>query len=267
MALYDNPAGRLHELFEKLKDQPGNVSIIRGWAAVLEINEEDVVLQLGRIADLVRQTEDVVESSGATSLALLVKRSRSAWTRAIFPQDQAFTANLGKVWPSAEVLENLGAVSEHLHLIASEGEMPGDEQLENLKDEIRGVIDGVQNADDIPDEVKHLIISRLRDVEEAIEHLGVGGPKAVQNAIEAVAGTVAFTRDRKVWKSPAIQKLLVTLRVGWTLFAAAGTAHAAIDGVGEMAQLLDGGTAQEAPERSGREVTLPEEAPARGTQE
>jgi hypothetical protein len=158
-------------------------------------------------------------------------------------------------------------VSEHLHLIASEGEMPDDEQLEILKADLREVIDAVQDAEDIPDEVKHLIISRLRGVEEAIEHLGVGGPKAVQSAIEAVMGSVAFTQNPKVWKSPAVQKLWVTLRVGWMLFAAGATVHAAISAWGEMVPLLNAGAQQEAPERPGREVTLPEEAPKQAPQE
>ncbi|HET7121683.1 MAG TPA: hypothetical protein VFI17_10625 [Solirubrobacterales bacterium] len=267
MALYDNPAGRLHALLVRLGEQPNNISILGGWAAVLDIDEEDVVLQLGRIADLVRQTEKAVEGSGAESLASLVIRFRSAWTRAIFPQDHAFTENLSKVRPGSEALETLGAVSEHLHLIASEGETPDDEQLESLSAELRDVIDAVGDAEDIPDEVKHLIISRLRDVEEAIAHLGIGGPRAVQSAIEAVMGSVVFTPNPKVWKSAAVQKLWVTLRIGWTLFAASATAHAALDAWGDMIQTLNAGAEQEAPERIGREVTLPEEAPPQSTHE
>lgn len=152
-------------------------------------------------------------------------------------------------------------MSEHLHLIASEGEVPDDGDLENLKAELRDVIDGVQDADDIPDEIRHLIISRLRGVEEAIDHLAVGGPKAVQRAIEAVMGSVAFTQDRKVWESPAVRKIWVTLRVAWVLFAAGATAHAAIDGWTDMVPLLNAGPQQEAPESPGKEATSPSEAP------
>jgi hypothetical protein len=267
MALNDNPAGRLHDLFVSLGDQPGTISILAGWAGVLGVEEREVVLQLGRIADLVRQTEEAVQDSGAKSLGSLVIRSRSAWTRAIFPVDEAFTQPLSRVRPGAEALETLGAVSEHLHLIASEGESPNDQRLESLKNELRDVVDGVQSADDIPDEIKHLIISRLRGVEEAIDHLAVGGPKAVQSAIEAVLGSVAITQDRKVWESPAVQRIWVTLRVAWVLFAAGATAHAAIDGWGDMLPLLDAGTQQETPAPPSREATLSEEAPAHPDQE
>lgn len=245
MAEYDNPAGRLHDLLSKLGEQPRNGSIIAGWAAVLEVEQADVVLHLGRVADLVRQTEEAVDVSEAAALQPSVRRFRAAWTRAIFPEDQAFTGHLKTVLPPEEAMEMLGVVSAHLHLIASEGTVPEDDRLDELKTQVRDLIDGVREADDIPDDVKRLVITRLRGVEEAVEHLKVGGPRAVQNAIEAVMGSIVFARNRSVWKSSAVQKIWATLAVAWTIFAAGPTVHAAIDAWGEMIPLLGAGADQQ----------------------
>jgi hypothetical protein len=121
---YDNPAGRLHDLLTKLAQQDRTTSVLDGWAAVLHVEPVDVVVHLGRVADLVRQTQDAVSSAGEEALLPPVERYRDSWAQPIFPWDHAFSSPLRKVLPDATALEALDLVSAQLHSIAPEGVVP-----------------------------------------------------------------------------------------------------------------------------------------------
>jgi hypothetical protein len=239
---YDNPAGRLHDLLARLAQQNRKHSVLKGWATVLGIDQADVVVHLGRVADLVRQTQDAVDRAGEEALLPTVQRYRDSWARPIFPVDHAFNDFLEHVLPDAAALEALHLVSAQLHSIVPEGVVPDEDELDRLKSQIRDLIDGVQAAEDVPDELKHLVISRLRAVEEAVEHLDVGGPSAIRHATEAVMGSVLFTQDVRLAKSPTIWKMWTTLFVLWTAFSAGPTIQASIDAWHEMIPLPSAGT-------------------------
>lgn len=212
--------------------------MLAGWAAVLRVEPEDVVVYLGQVADLVRQTQDAVERAGEEALLPPVQRYRDSWTRPIFPQDRAFDDTLRTVLPDPAALEALDLVSAQLHSIAPEGVMPDEDELERLKSQLRELIEGVRVAEDVPDEVKHLVISRLRAVEGALEHLDVGGPGAVRHATEAVMGSVVFSRENvRLAGSPTIQKIWATLLIVWTAFSAGPTIQASIEAWQKMASL------------------------------
>jgi len=150
-----------------------------------------------------------------------VLRYRAAWARPIFPKDQPFSGKLEKVLPDEAAMEALDLLSAQLHSTAPEGSVPDEEELDRLKSEVRNLIDGVEAADDIPPEVKHLLISRLRAVEEAMTHLNVGGPRAIRHAMEAVIGSVIYTEDPgSVAKSQTFKKVASTLLVIWSVFSA-----------------------------------------------
>jgi hypothetical protein len=247
---FDNPAGRLHDLLSKLAEQPGEGSLLSAWSTVLEVDADEVVVRLGQVADLVRETQIVVEGSGEAALVPLVSRFRGSWARPIFPQDRAFNDRLEHVIPEQNSLDTLGIVSAHLHAITPEGVVPSGTELERLKGELRGLIDEITMATDIPDEVKHLLVSRLRGVEEAIEHIHVGGPGAVQRAMEVALGSVFTTPEagRAAAKSPTVRKMFTTLWVVWAIFSAGPVVHDSIDGWGDTIQMLS-----PAPEHSSQE--------------
>lgn len=246
MPYYDNPAGRLHHLLARLAQQNHKSSVLNGWAAVLGVDPDDVVVHLGRVAELVRQTQGAVERSGEDALIPPVQRYRESWARPIFPRNHAFKSPLENVLPDEASLEALSLVSAQLHSIAPEGLVPDEDELEQLKSQLRDLIDGVQKADDVPDEVKHLVVSRLRAVEEAVVHLAVGGPSAIQRAMEAVMGSVLFTRDTRVARSAAIQKVWTTLLVAWAVFSAGPTIQASLEAWSDIVPLLSAETEQSA---------------------
>jgi hypothetical protein len=93
-----------------------------------------------------------------------------------------------------------------------------------LRAQVREVVDGVRAAEDIPDDLKHIIILRLQDVDDALEHLDIGGPSAVRHATEAVLGSMALmTRGTSLIRSEAIRKVCAVVVVAWTTFSAPAT--------------------------------------------
>lgn len=240
MPYYDNPAGRLHDLLVRLSEQPGKGSLLKAWATVLDIGVEDLSVHLGEVADLVRQTQRAVDDAGEAALLPMVQRFRSSWAQPIFPSHHAFTDRLENVLPDQNSLDTLGVVSAHLHAIAPEGKIPSESELERRKAELGSVIEEVEAATEIPDEVKHLLIARLGSVEQAIVHLNVGGPGAVQRAMEAAMGSVFATPEARVAavKSPTIKRMFTTLWVFWAIFSAGQPIHDSIEGWGDTIQML-----------------------------
>lgn len=221
MPHYDNPAGRLHELLRQLSEQSGRGTLVAGWAEVLGVSEQDVVLHIGGVADLVRQIQEAVDRADDEVLRAPVARLRNTWARPIFPPDHPFNGELGAVLPGAEALESLGLVSAQLHLVAPEGEVPDGDKLDELKEQLRDLVEEVRQSDELPGDLKDAIAERLTDVEKAIEHVHVGGPDAVRRAMQVVVGTVAFTADpTKVARISAMQKLWATLGILWVAFNA-----------------------------------------------
>jgi hypothetical protein len=244
-----------------LAAQNKRISLLNAWAAVLRVGPEDVVLQLGRVADLVRQTQDAVDRAGEDALVPPVQRYRASWSRPIFPEDFAFNAALENVLPDAPALEALGLVSAQLHSIAPEGLVPDDDHLEQLQTQLRDLIDGVQTAEDIPDEVKPLIISRLRAVEEAVQHLDVGGPNAVRRAMEAVMGSLIFAQDARLPKSQTVNRLWTTLLVIWTVFSSGPAVQTSIEAWQQLLPQLESQTSTHSSNRSPRETEDTGETP------
>jgi hypothetical protein len=264
---YDNPAGRLHELLRKLGEQNRGDSLLNAWAEVLRVKSDDVVLHIGSVANLVRQIQDAVDRAGEEALIAPVRRYRGVWARPIFPPEEAYNNPLKSVLPDDAALESLELVSAQLHSIAPDGVVPDADQLEELKSQLREVVSAVREATDLPDDVKHLIVARLLDVEEAIEHLDVGGPEAIRRATEAVMGGLMFTRDVHVAKSQTVTKVWTTLLVLWAVFSAGPTIQASIEAWHEIVPALEAQSSAPADDDNQRRAVSDEDPPAKSAQE
>lgn len=231
MPHYDNPAGRLHELLTQLSEQNDDrESLVVAWAGVLSVPQGDLILHIGGVADLVRQIQEAVDRVGDEILRAPVRRLRETWARPIFPTDHAFNAELRAVLPGPESLESLGLVSAQLHLLAPEGKVPDGDELNELQQQVRDLIDEVRQSSELPDYVKDAIASRLMGVDKAIEHVHIGGPDAVRRAMEAVLGTVILADEpAKTAKTSAVQKVWVTIGVIWIAFNAGPKIQASIE--------------------------------------
>ncbi len=243
MACHDNPAGRLHDLLVRLRESPGSNSVISAWEDLLGVQQSEVVVHLGPVADLVRQIQNAADESGDRALLDPVERYRTVWARPIIPVDQAFDARLDRVLPDGAAMEALNTVSALLHATAPEGVIPREDELAARKEDLRNLIDEVEVAKEIPSEVKHLLIDRLRDIEEAIEHLSVGGPGAVKRAMEAALGSLLTTpqTSQAAAKSPTVRKMVTTLWAIWAIFSAGQPVHQSIEGWTDTVQMVTAG--------------------------
>jgi hypothetical protein len=218
---YDNPAGRLLFVLSRLKEaSSGGISLVAAWAQVFGVAEDDVVLRLGAINDLVSKVQDEVDRT-APAFEPLVVRYRSDWSKPIFPVDRAFNTPGSKSMPGVPALEALAAISAHLHGVGPDGQIPTENQLADLKEQLEELRDDVRECAELPDELKHEIAARLADISQALEHVHIGGPQAVRRAMEALVGSVAF-RDPEgtVWSKPVLRKLTTVLVAGYMAFTA-----------------------------------------------
>jgi hypothetical protein len=263
MPYLDNPAGRLYDLLMNLSSQEPQESLLNSWAEVLGVQPEDVVLRLGRVADLVRETQDAVDRTNEQAYSESVQRYRANWARPIFPPDHAFNNRLLDVLPEAPALESLGMISVHLHSTAPEGVIPKDTEIEELRTRLRELIGDVEVAEDLPDDLKHTILRRLQDVEDALQHLDVGGPSAVRHATEAVIGSVALaTKGGGFAKYPTINKVCAVVAVAWTIFSIPATFDNSLEAwKGDLPQLT---TAIEKPFGSPENESASPEPPPTG---
>ncbi|HEY4280388.1 MAG TPA: hypothetical protein VGM91_19355 [Conexibacter sp.] len=235
MPYLDNPAGRLHDLLTRLTTIGGNQQLVVAWAQVLRVQEDDVVLRLGAVADLVRQIQEAVDNAGEPALVRPVQRYRRSWSNPIFPSDHAFSARAERVFPDEVSLEALDLVSAQLHRTAPDGVVPDEGELARMRSQLEDLVAEVRESDEIPDEVKHVLIARLHEVEEALDQLAVGGPRAVSRAMEAVVGALIVQNDPKVLKSKAIRRLGAVLFVMFEVFTAGPRVQASIDAWHDMA--------------------------------
>lgn len=229
MAEYDNPAGRLLAVLEDLAARDGKASLIDSWAAVFEVDQPDVIVRLGPVADLIRQIQEAVDELGDEYLSATVTNNRDSWARPIFPIDHKFTAAMAPVRPGRESLVALGMVSNQLHRDCPEGLIPDDPELERLKEQVLALVDEVRDSE-LSADLRRIIVSRLFDVLKAIESVRIGGPGAVRHAVEALVGGAAMVVGEDEAGSETLAKVWATAKAVVRVFLAGGAAYAALQG-------------------------------------
>lgn len=246
MVSYDNPAGRLHALLEALSGVAGSTPTGTAWSQVLDVPTSEGPLQLAAVGQLVGDVEQAVETAGATAFSATVSRYRDEWLNAVFPSDQGLSGGIGNVMPSAVALEALAGIATHLHTVAPEGKVPEIEELEELKQRVQDTLHTVEQAADLPDAVKELIVARLSGVLQAITHVAVGGPHAVRFATEALVGAIVAEEPARTAasRSSTVKQVLATLGVVWVAFSAGPTVQNSIEAWGELfrGELTSGAT-------------------------
>jgi hypothetical protein len=182
---------------------------------VLQVSEDDVQLQLADVRKLLGSVQDAVAQSGMAGQAAHVARYRGYWENAIFPIDHPFSAPVQNVLLPDVALEALASVAEYLHKVAPEGVLPDDDELSNLTNSVLELIEEVKSSEELPDEIKHLLVTRLAGVKQAIDRVYVGGPDAVRLATEAVIGTMGV---RNAGGTKIGKKIATGLAAVWFAF-------------------------------------------------
>lgn len=255
MVPHNNPAGRLYDLLGRLRDtQNGTIAAV--WAQILDVSEPTVRERLGSVAELVTQIDAAVDLPDMQAFVGPVNRYRNEWLEAIFPLQHPFSAAVGDVKPGELAYETLGTVAAHLGAVAPDGAVPSEEQQTELLAKLQGIIEEVTGDTDLPQEVAHLILRRLSDVEAALRHIDIGGPLAVQRATEALMGAVAAASvtNKKARAAKTLARVFATAGVIWTVFTGGAEVQPSIEAWEGYAHELNAGPAHVAQPAAHREA-------------
>lgn len=222
----DNPAGRLHTLLIAFDRNAHGQTIDVVWGALLGVPNQPEKLpgSLGELQVLVTEIETAVHDTSGDKKQ--TDRYKAQWRRTIYPHDVALNDQANKIRPSAEALDALEAIAEHLHDRHPDGRVPSTEQLRTLRDDVDTLIQDVL-SEDLPDEVNQAIVKRLRQVQLAFDHIAVGGPAAARAAMEAVMGAIVLGGE-KAWYMPSAGKVAAFVLTTINLFGVPGTVAAAL---------------------------------------
>jgi hypothetical protein len=202
-----NPAGRLHALLSAFAQQK-NKSTQAAWANVLQVSESEVPLYLNDVAALLRETRNAAMALERQAFDPIPEQLQ-ALSRTIYPIDQGFNNPAAHVQPDVHAMRGLAMLSTYLEDLAPDGKLAGEDQRSDIRQTVCELINDVAAAD-LPTQIRRMLLTRLNEMLEALDHLQTGGPDAVRNAAEALAisalvyeadaesETTVFTRIRSV---------------------------------------------------------------------
>jgi hypothetical protein len=240
VAYDDNPAGRLYTLLEKFGSSP-NATIEQAWSAALGVETSELPFQLGRVAMLFDDVRNAYADANEQIYAPILEDLQTL-SVCVWPLNHAMGAPSRNVAPDRQAMKYLAGFDAFLHRSNPDGPMPGAADVEDLEQDVHELIKAVTVSEEIDAAVKRLILDRLREVQDALAHMDVGGPDSVRRALESL--TLASAHF-----APAIEdeetasKIWSTLGKAWRVFkysaAVAGAAAQLHNGVPVVEHLLD----------------------------
>ena len=152
MIQYNNPAGRLYDLLGQFREaQTGTVAQV--WSQIFEVPVPTVRKQLSSVAELVTQIDRFLAHPDGQAFVAHAERYRDNWLEAIFPLEHSFSTPAADVRPNDVAYEALGTIAAYLKTVAPEGEMPSEERQAELLEDVRVLMQEVNDDGDLPEEV------------------------------------------------------------------------------------------------------------------
>jgi hypothetical protein len=188
MGYPDNPAGRLHTLLTRYGSNPA-ATMEKAWADAMAVDLAELVLHIGRVANLLEDVKKAYEEVGDEGYAPILGHLQTL-SRCIWPRDMPITQQVAQNPPDQTAMDYLVGFDVFLHRFSSEGEPVDREIVADLVTEVGDLI-GMVAASRLAPQIKRMILNRLNGVLEALEHLDVGGPDAVRRATESLATSAA----------------------------------------------------------------------------
>ena len=232
MAKLDNPAARLHALLSAyVANAQDNRSIQQTWAMVLDIEPRTVSIALCEVAELLPAIESAIEASGGDQLRDTWIQFAPSWAVPITTPEHHTRQNPS---PGAGLVDKaalvaLGTVSTVLSLTRSEGDTPTDDALVQIRQYIEEAIQEATNANDLAPELRAALVNRLHDILWALDRVRIGGPGAIEAAMERLVGLVAVhNRGRK--PRGAASRVLALVGKAWVAFKFGDEASTALEG-------------------------------------
>jgi hypothetical protein len=189
----DNPAGRLYSILSNIEEKTNNLSqtigstVLTALAEALEVNENslDVVKELGKIFELIKDTEESLKKvdMGTELYLSTLEEIADAFTQIVFFEK---LYNGGRLNVGKASLEKLGLCA--FILSQKQGEIVlNKEQLHELLSEVRGLLDKVLDSE-LDADIKQFLIKKLRDIEQAIIDYKFKGSEGLQEVLESSIG-------------------------------------------------------------------------------
>jgi hypothetical protein len=193
-----------------------NQPIRQAWASVLGVPPGDLMFHIDGLMRLFEATRVAYEDLGDPSWSGLPQHLTEL-AEAVLPLGVAWSQQKSQALPNTTAMAYLLAFSSHLHHVASEGALPAAEALDDLRTDVRQLIQSLAEANLEP-QIKRILISRVADVLEALEHLDVHGADGVRKAIEALGLSAAWYDEAAADKS-AMDRVKGVVKKAVTLFS------------------------------------------------
>ncbi|MFD6261684.1 hypothetical protein ACFWFK_11160 [Micromonospora chalcea] len=193
----ENSAARLGAILEQARQQPAQAAI-DVWMRIFDVSNRVGVLQ--GAADLVRLVDQVEhevralpEDEDPEHLLAFLPEIRKIVDALLYVggvQMNHFTAQV-----TGEMIYSLASCARALRRNGRAEPVISEDSTNQLVDDVRAVIDDVV-ASDLPSALKELLVDRLRDVEEALLSVRIGGYASVEKAMDALTfGAVRATKQ------------------------------------------------------------------------
>jgi hypothetical protein len=233
MSNANNPAGRLHMVLTEYRAAARTDSTMHAtWARVLGVPEGEVPVALAEVAALIPDIHRLVVQCGASEQIELFNAFGRHWAVPIMSEHhprQTPSPGPDAVDPSA--LAVLGGLSAYLSTCAPEGVLPDPERVTELQAAVSDLLDELAGEDSLPAELRSAINARLHDIIWAMDHVRIGGPGAVKQAIERLLGQITISLHNKpdARDSGFLKKVTKTISCIWVAYKAGPQVQAGLE--------------------------------------
>lgn len=198
MSAMNNPAGRLHEIlvkWEKVREEMIGHTAVTMWQTVFpEFTPTMAVARTAALLADVRNAAEAYESlTGSPTPRRQVDRYEASWATPLMylpvAPAQGLSGDAGKVEESA--LLALESLAELLGRIQGEGRDVSPSDRASLHAELESLIAEVRDDDELAPSLKLLILRRLHEIVEALDHYDFGGPAGLEAAVDRLSVSLA----------------------------------------------------------------------------
>jgi hypothetical protein len=243
VAKLDNPAGRLYEILaEYRRTATKTKSVVDHWVAVFEVEDRDTaLLRVAETAGLIPQIEAaLIRSADEDQMHLFRTFADDLIHAVIHPRTDTYSSQSQAVVVQDQPLAALGGISSFLTATASEGRVPSDNEITDLRSQVQELIAGITEDPALPEEIKRAALDHAYRLAQALDHFRIGGPGAVKAATERLIGATVLApphvRESKWW-----QRLLAVGGAIWTVVKMGPEAQKALEAWEGLIKALPGG--------------------------
>jgi hypothetical protein len=192
--IYVSAASRLHALLTALMNGDNSQSLRNGWSNLLGVPVPQVQyarLGLPLVASLVWEAAEEAKRAETQFGLPLRDHFFNEWEKPIYAPGGNLENQIGHQQVAPEALDYLASVAGVLRRMENHDALPEGDDLAELLERLDDLADSVETSKELPHEVKQALLRRINELRFAIEHVRVGGPEGVQEAVERLVGAVA----------------------------------------------------------------------------